>query len=198
MKRKFNFFFAQQSFSLFFLFALLNLCRCDVFKEEKFLYLGIFFLCYSIIIFLLFQHKKTVFIFFPLAFSRQKLLFFLRRLTKRKNELNLIANRDATTQLLCQYAKNTQTFNSTVGLLEIFVFALFAGEKRTFVTLGLNYYFHFRGKLCPKIYSVRFSIILLAGAVNSALLKIPHSKRCRNADEFKSRFLLLTFSRTCS
>lgn len=167
---------------LCFFFALLNLCRCDVFKEEKFLYLEMNFpfFCYSIIF--PFSAQKNcfhIFLLFSRIFFFAKIVIFSRRLTKRKNELNLIANRDATTQLLCQYAKNTQTFNSTgvAGSFGIW----------NFCSLGFNFqarpenalFCHTRknitfSRVCPKIYFMRFSIIFF-GCKFHATKKIPHS-----------------------
>lgn len=146
-------------FCYFIFYALsLNLCRCDVFKEENFLYLAK--LCYSIIFFP-FSARKNCFHIFSSS-TCKNCYFFSCRLTKRKNELNLIANRDATTQLLCQYAKNTQTFNST-GVVGSFLFSrfFFSGRKT-----GNALFCHTREKLLlslasrlSEIYFQRFSII---------------------------------------
>lgn len=89
-------------------------------------------LLYLEIISIIFFPQKYEFFLFYFSVSSS-----LSRLTKRKNELNLIANRDATTQLLCQYAKNTQTFNSRGCWMEFFFwcsrnsFAFFIREKKT-------------------------------------------------------------------
>lgn len=97
-------------------------------------------LLYLEIISIIFFPQKYEFFLFYFSVSSS-----LSRLTKRKNELNLIANRDATTQLLCQYAKNTQTFNSRgcwmeffFGVLEILSPFLSERKKRTFYTRKLT------------------------------------------------------------
>lgn len=115
--------------------------------------------CYSII-FSFFSTKKL----FSYFSSAAKIVIFSRRLTKRKNELNLIANRDATTQLLCQYAKNTQTFNSTGVAGEFWnFFACFRGKTHFFVTLGkiitlLSLATAPKKNLCPKFILCGFQL----------------------------------------
>lgn len=92
--------------------------------------------------------------------------------------------------------RKTHKHLTRLGAAGDFCVRFFCRRKTHFCHTRAKLLLSLPGKLCPKIYSVRFSIILLAGAVNSALLKIPHSLLdCRNADKFKSRFLLLTFSR---
>lgn len=103
---------------------------------------------------------------FFFKWNNSTILFYSRKfLTMRKNELNLIANRDATTQFLCQYNMRKTHKHSRWGELMLVFLTLFYffNKQRTmwqFLAPTRETYNVYQLKICTILLSFFFLIFL--------------------------------------